>query len=374
MNSKIAIAWLVLTAMSGTATADDDARASIGDSRLAAGDNVQFDEPVEGNAFAAGGRVEVTARIDGNAFLTGGDVTVSAPVGRNLYVAGGDLRIESVVYGKLRAAGGKIRIAREAQVDGNVSLAGASIEVDGGFGGNVRARGESIVINGAIAGDVDVAGESIRIGPDARIVGKVEYHGGRPVVVDPAAVIGGGVKEVHGDKRWFRRMGRGAPFFAASFSFGITLIGALMILGLPNFTREAAAIVRRRFGTSCGIGVLMVLGVPLMTVLLLVTVIGIPLALLFAFGYTALLLFGHLIGAIFVGDFALERLRRGKEATIAWRVLFLVLALIVIAIVGKLPIVGGLAVLVLFIAGIGAFTMRAWQGFRRDTVEGPATA
>jgi len=41
--------------------------------------------------------------------------------------------------------------------------------------------------------------------------------------------------------------------------------------------------------------------------------------------------------------------------------------------VRMVPFVGSLVVVLLFIAGIGAFTIRAWQGFR-DTEERPAPA
>jgi hypothetical protein len=47
--------------------------------------------------------------------------------------------------------------------------------------------------------------------------------------------------------------------------------------------------------------------------------------------------------------------------------------MIAIAIVQAIPVLGGLVVTLLFIAGIGAFTIRSWQGFRRDP-EAPAAA
>jgi cytoskeletal protein CcmA (bactofilin family) len=374
MGVKFAVFWLALMACAGAAAADDDAQASIGDTRLTAGDDVQIDSPVRGNAFAAGARVGVTARIDRSAWLSGGDVTVSAPVGRNLYMAGGDLRLESVVYGGLRAAGGNVRVVRDALVDGSASLAGGSIEVDGGIGRDLRAYGESIVINGVINGDVELAGERIRIGPDARIAGKVEYRSGRPIVIDPEATIGRGITEMQKERRWMRSIGRGTTIMGTTFSFGLVLIGALMLLGLPRFTRESAAKLRSRPAVAAGVGCMMLLGVPLMILLLVLTIIGIPLALLFAFGYVALMLFGYLIAAIFVGDTVLERLSPAKAQAVGWRILFLLLALVVIAIVRQIPFVGGVVVALLFVAGIGAFTMRAWQGFRRDTDQAPATA
>jgi hypothetical protein len=49
-----------------------------------------------------------------------------------------------------------------------------------------------------------------------------------------------------------------------------------------------------------------------------------------------------------------------------WRALALLLALVAIAIVREIPIVGGLAWWILFLAGLGAFTIRTWQGFRDE--------
>lgn len=374
MGRKFAAFWLAALACAGTAAADEATEASIGDTRLMAGDDVQVNEPVEGNAFAAGGRVTVTARVDRSAFLSGGDVSVTAPIGRNLYMAGGDLRLDSVVYGKLRAAGGHVRISREALVDGRASLAGGSVEVDGGVGGGLRAHAESIVINGAIGGDVELTGERIRIGPDARIGGSLFYRSGHPIAIDPQAVVKGEITEQQKERRWLRRIGRGEMVVGSSFSFGLVLIGALMILALPRFTREAAATLRTRPVAAGGVGIAMVLGLPLMILLLVLTVIGIPLAVLFAFGYAVLLLLGYLIAAVFVGDTVLWRVKADKLQSPWWRILFMLLALVAIAIVRIVPFLGSVVVALLFLAGIGAFTMRAWKGFRRDAEERPAPA
>jgi cytoskeletal protein CcmA (bactofilin family) len=369
-RNLLALIFLGLAGLAGPAGADDNARASIGDTRLTAGDEVVFDEEIDGNAFAAGARVEARSRIDRSAFLTGGNVTVAGSIGRNLFAAGGDVRLEGEVEGKVRMAGGKIRVARGAVIEGSATLAGGSIEVEGAVGKRLRAFGETIVINGVIGGDVELAGETLRIGPDARISGRVEYRGSKDIVLDPAAVVGGGVTEMQRDRRWLREFGRGATIAGGiTVSFGMVLIGALLILAMPRFSREAAAKIRQKPWTSAGLGCVMLVGVPFSIIVLLVTVIGIPLAVLLAFGYVVLMLLGYLIAAIFVGDTALEKISKAKMDSAWWRVLFMFLALVAIAIVKAVPFIGGVIVLLLFIAGIGAFTMRSWAGFRRDAAE-----
>jgi hypothetical protein len=95
-----------------------------------------------------------------------------------------------------------------------------------------------------------------------------------------------------------------------------------------------------------------------------VTIVGIPLALLLVFAWGALLILGYLFGAIFVGDLALGRIDAAKLDSAWWRVLFLALAIVAIALVKLVPVAGPLACGLLFLAGLGAFTLRAWQGFR----------
>ena len=359
--------FLTLAGMIGVALADDTAQASVGDSRLSAGDAVTLDEYVAGNVYLAGGRINLGDRVGGSAFVTGGEVDITGSIGRNLFAAGGDLQIEGEVEGTVRAAGGKVRVPRGARLRKDVSLAGGSVEVEGDVGEDLEVYGESIVINGVIGGDLRIAGEDIRIGPDTRVAGRLEYKSGGTFVIDPQAQVAKGIEERDADDhRWLRKFGRGATHVGgAMFSLGVLLLGALMILGLPAFSREAAATIRREWWQSAAVGCVMLIGVPFAAVILMITVIGIPLALMMIFGYMVLLMLGYVIAALFVGDLALERLGGERIRSLGWRVLFLLLALVALSVARHLPLIGGLAVALLFVAGIGAFTMRSWRGFRQ---------
>jgi cytoskeletal protein CcmA (bactofilin family) len=349
MNRFAAAAFSLLVAASGTAFADDAARARFG-----------------GTAFEAGGSVELDEPVLGNAFVSGGDVEVRAPVGRNLFAAGGEVTLAGPVDGSVHLAGGTIRITPEARVVGNATLAGGSITVDGPVDGDLRAYGERITVNARVNGDLQFAGDQLRIGPDARIGGTVVYRGGGRLVIDPAAQVTGGVRKVTSERDW-QRLARGATIAGGiTLSFGMMLLGALLVLALPRFSREAAAAIRRTPWQSLGAGCAMLVGVPVMLAFLVVTLIGIPLAVLLAFAYGALLVLGWLVAALFLGDTALERIDAKKLDSAWWRALFLLIAIIVIAFVRQVPVVGPIAWWLLFLAGVGAFTLRAWSGLRGD--------
>ncbi len=367
MNGFLVAGWVVMAAVSGAASATDNARASIGDNRLSAGDSVTLDEFVPGNAFLAGGRVQLGNRVGGGAFVTGGEVTITGSIGRKLFASGGDLGIEGEVEGDVAAAGGKVRVTRSARLQSDVALAGGSVEMDGEVGGDLHAYGESVVINGVVLGDLEVAGENIRIGPEAHIAGRLTYKSGGAIVIDPQARIGQGIEQRDRDDRgWLGKIIHGATRVGGvMFTIGIVLLGVLLLLGMPGFSRDAAGLVRREPLQSAGMGCIMLLGVPFAMILLMITIIGIPLALMMIFGYIALLMLGYLVAALFVGDLVLEQLGTEKFNALGWRALFLLLALFVLSVLRQVPLLGGLVIFLLFLAGIGAFTMRSWQGIRQ---------
>ncbi len=353
MKRLMTTAFALCLAAAGTASADDTARARLG-----------------GNAFEAGGSVTLGEAVPGNAFLSGGDVEVTGSVGRNLFAAGGEVTLAAQVDGSARMAGGTLRVAPEARVVGNATLAGGSITVDGPIDGDLRAFGERLTVNGQVNGDVQFAGDELRLGPGARIGGSVVYTGDSRLTIDPAARVAGAIKRITDERDW-RRLTHGATIVGGiTVSLGMVLLGALLVLALPRFSREAAASIRRLPWQSLGLGCAMLIGVPLLLVMLVVTLIGIPLAVMLAFAYGALLVLGWLVAALFIGDTVLERIDSKKLDSPWWRALFLLLAIVAIAFFRQVPVAGPLVWGVLFLAGIGAFTLRAWEGFKG----GPAAA
>jgi len=112
------------------------------------------------------------------------------------------------------------------------------------------------------------------------------------------------------------------------------------------------------------LGLALLVGLPLTALLLIVTIIGVPLGLLVLFALLLTLLLGMATAALFVGDTALARLAPARAGGTGWRLLALLLAVLALRLVAWLPIVGGLAVCLLLLAGTGAFAWLFWQRVR----------
>jgi len=365
---------LALAAQAGTVSAES-ASQTFGNDRWVAGDDVAVTGKVEGDAFLAGGRSRVDGRVDGDVVVTGGTVEIRGEVSEDVYAAGGDVRIDARVAGDARAAGGSVSLERRAEVDGNATFAGGSVDVEGRVGGALQAFGARVAIDGEVGGDVEIASESIRIGPDARIGGRLLYRSPEAPWIAEGAVIAGGVEKQQ--RAWQgvspeSGVGRVIKGILRTLWFtGAVLLGIVLVAVLPAFTREAAATVRSEPLPSIGLGMAMLVAVPFVAVILFITIIGIPLGFAALLGYGLLLMLGYLTAALSIGDLALERVRPADAAATGWRILFLVAALVVLSLLRLVPWLGDVAVLVLFLAGVGAFTLRLLRGYRGSSPAAP---
>jgi putative flippase GtrA len=119
---------------------------------------------------------------------------------------------------------------------------------------------------------------------------------------------------------------------------------------------------------AIGFGALV--GLPVLAVLLMITVLGIPLGVAAFALYALLLLAGYLSGALFVADRARLAMQREAAAGYGATVGYLALALAILMLLGIVPFVGPLSVFLTTIAGIGACVIEVHR--RRQASTAPA--
>jgi hypothetical protein len=244
---------------------------------------------------------------------------------------------------------------------------------EGNTHSNLRASGGSVRLNGEVHGDAEVRAEELLIGPDTRIRGRLVYHGPTAPEVPEGAVIAGGVEHhADGSPRWFddtRPRVHDALRGVGSFLWfvGVFVAAALFVLMFPGFARDAAAAIGRKPLQSLGLGIAILVCVPFLGVVLLITIIGIPLALLLVPLYLLVLFLGWATAALFIAQRGLEVLRPGRAVTPAWQLLALFVGLVALWLLRQVPFAGGLIGFLALVAGIGALVWRGWNGRRAAT-------
>jgi hypothetical protein len=331
----------------------------LGDDHFVAGGSIRVVQPVAGDLIAAGGNVNVDATVNGDAVVAGGTVRIAGPVGASLYAGGGQLTLDGAVGRNVRIGGGRVEIGPKASVAGSLSVGGGEVRVDGTVKGYVQAAGGRVRINGSVGGDVVATGGLVELGPDARIAGKLRYASRGELQRDAAAQVAGGVErmaiEVPAAARAQRSFDRAGGFI---WTAGLMLMAALLVGVLPAFSARVATTLHARIGMSFLIGFIALVCIPVAALILLITVIGIPLALLALVMYFALLMAGYVMTGIGIGDWVLGRYRAAEASRTGWRVGAAVLAVLAIAVLARIPFVGGVFTFAALLAGVGALVMQ----------------
>ena len=171
---------------------------------------------------------------------------------------------------------GRADVPQDEQVGDLVVFRGSST-VDGTVNGSLTAFDAPVTISGRVDGDVVVFNGRVELTSGAEVTGDVVSQD-EPVVAEDAT-IGGESRRVQTNFQWdgFGWASRVAWWLAVSVS---TLVVGLVLLWLLG--RGAARIVevgRTGIGPAIGWGLLLFFGLPILAVLALVTLVGIPLGL-----------------------------------------------------------------------------------------------
>lgn len=305
----------------------------------------------------------------------GGQVTVRGTVNGDLNAFGGDVAIADtgVVTGDVRAFGGSVTIEQGARIGGDFETAGGAIVIEGTVDGDAEIAAGSATIDGRINGDVEVVADEVTVGQSAVIGGDLEYDAGTftrqpgavvrgSVTRNPDMATGPGVADV-------RPPVVAVPNWAgAVFGFFVNLLlGAVLLIVVPRFSRDVAARVIDSPLRTGGVGFIVAIAIPIVLVLVAITIIGIPLALVGALLAAIVSWIAAVYGQFAVGTWLLS-LADGSNGN---RWASLLLGVLLVSLLGLVPILGGIVQLLVSLLGLGALALclRARRRGRSRTAE-----
>jgi Polymer-forming cytoskeletal len=239
----------------------------------------------------------------------------------------------------------------EGQQVGDLVVFHGSADVAGTVEGSLTAFDAPVTISGRVNGDVVVFNGRVELQSGANVTGDVVSQ--QAPVVASGATIGGTSKRLQTNTNWegFGWAGKLAWWLAVSVS---TLVVGLVLVWLvgPGAARILEA-GRTRIGPSIGLGLLLFFGLPLLAVIALVTVVGIPLGI----GVLAALLLIYALGYSASGWILGRSILRGPTS---WFLAFLV-GWGILRVVALVPILGGLAWFAAVVFGLGALAVAIWR-------------
>ncbi|MDO8576009.1 MAG: hypothetical protein Q7R90_01710 [bacterium] len=327
-----------------------------------AGGNVTSSGKVTGDLGIGGGNILVNGPVSQDLFVGGGSITIVADVGDDLRVAGGNIILSGKVGNDLVAAGGQTSISGGG-VGGDVLWAGGMLRVDAPVGGNMQLAGGEVVINSRVRGNVSFKGQKLILGKDAVIDGNLDYSAQKEATMEAGAVVKGKTNFEQLKNVVPKTSGKGIIAILSLLFLGkfLSLLVFALAFGL-FFRRYAALLVDNAVAQpllETGRGLIILIVLPVVSIMLLVTLIGVPLGILGLIGFAALLLVASPLAAIIVGSVVHKWMFKPAEYQIVWQTILLGVA--VYTLLGLIPVLGGIVKFVLILLAIGSMMKIKWD-------------
>ena len=362
-----ALGLATISACSINVDGGDSVSQQVGSDAFRVGGHVNITDPVQDDAFLAGGQVSTANEVGGDLVAAAGEVSVGGSIGDDLYAAGGNVKVDAIVHGDARVGGGDVTFGPATVVAGSTTITGGRIDFQGNSHGFLKITGGSVAMSGQAHGDVEIRSEELELLPGTQIGGRLIYHGPLPPEVPEGVLIAGGIEFYPGDSSEYLHdgsstfTGHSTGWFGSLVRFaGVFAMGALFLALLPGLSSRASALIGADPWKSLGVGLGVLVFVPIVMVMLAITLVGIPLALLLLLVYLVLMFLGWIVGALFLGQKALSLAPGDRGAGTGWRLLALLVALAVLAVLNRLPVIGSLVEFLVLIAGMGALVSQGW--------------
>ena len=356
---RVVVVALVLAVVLGTLPV------AVAQDRSEVGGNVVVEEgETVDEVSAAGGNVIVDGTVTGDVNAFAGNVYVNGEVGGDVGAFGGNVEITGTVDGDVNGGAGNVVVAEGAVIGGELGIGAGTVEIDG-----------------TIEGDTAIGAETITLGETAAIGGDLNYAG--DLEGDTAVVAGEVTEEETVGPTGFGITGPGmevvppleplTTWISTVYTFILNLVlGAILLAVFPRFSDGVADRVATDPVRSGLVGLLALVGVPIVLFAIAITIVGIPFSVAGAFVFALVIWIAVVYGRFAVAAWILT------QVGVDNRWLALVAGLIGAVILGQIPLLGGLLNFVIFLLGLGALALGLYTHRQRsretpaDTPTGPA--
>ena len=327
-------------------------------------------QTISDDIYAAGGTISIAGNVNGSVIAAGGTITVSGTVSRDVIIAGGTINVTGRVGGSIRAAGGTLTLNGPVQQD--VVIAGGMINIGSGatIGRDLVIAGGTAAVSAPVARRISMASGDLtlrnRVGGDVRgrvdhlrldgaqIGGNLDYTSNNQVqLVNGARVAGTTTRHTPTDQG--SGVGNGFLGWLRAL-IGFLALGLLVILLLPRLSTRSIDILRSEPWLSLGIGAAILVVTPIVAVIAFIVGVligGWWLGLLLIPLWILALAVGYVVSGFLLGRLIFARLGWGRYHD----AIALLGGLFVLAVVGLVPLLGGLIGLCALVFGTGALAL-----------------
>lgn len=333
-----------------------------------ASQTVNVDGNVNRDLVAAGSTINLNGDVQNTVIAGGGAINLKGHVGNNARLAGGTVVVSGKIDGDLTLAGGTLTIEKDAVIGGDLAVAGGTLVMNGKVGGNFFYGGGKVTLNGPVGGYAKISARDFVVGDSAVVQGKTELWSPNAAQVsnDNMKNLKGGLSYHQRESVNFNWQGFWFFNFISQILLALVLLFAIVYL-LPRFSRNFVSETYRNIWKNLGVGIISLIVIPVVGVLLLISLLGIPVAFFLFMVFVLMVMAATIMTPLLIGSIIWRLFDKEKKSYLVdWKVILI--GLLVALILQLIPVVGWLALLVFFLFSFGEVTMTVWGVLRKQRV------
>lgn len=340
----------------------------IDSSLFAAGSSITIDGKVQGDLFCAGQSIIINGIVDGDVLCAAQSITINGNIGGSVRVAGNSIVINGRVARNVMAAGANLSITPEATIGWDLQFASAMTDVRGKVNRDVDGAGANTIIAGTVGRNVYLALDDNRqennnnnkptltVSKDAVVNGNLTYHAKNDASLEKGSTIKGSVekKSLNWDnKKTETKKGViGWLWYIVISIFAAIAFGLVIASWLKKPVEEITNLMMAKPWASLGFGFIFLILTPIATIIIMITMIGLPLGLTLLGAWILLMYPAKILAAIMLGRKVTDRfhiLKNYRGSLIASMIFGVIIAWLIFSI----PIIGWFLGFIAMLWGMG---------------------
>jgi len=342
----------------------------INEDLYAAANRIIINGTVNGDVLAIAETITLTGKINGSITALGANISIGGDVTHAVRLAGDNIDISGKVGADVVVAGNNVVMAEAASVGRDVLFAARMVQISSLIEDSVKGAAETVLLNNGIGGDAEIQTTNLTVASSADISGSLRYVSENEANIRPGARIGGATTRTPppADNWEFPYAG----VWTGIVAYLMTLVtGIIIILLAPARAAAVVATIRREPWLTLGWGAIILFATPLALLIVAVTIIGIPLALIGAVAFGLAIYLSQIAVGLIIGHLILSHTTR-IDSRLAMVGAF-ALGFTLLTLVKLIPFIGFFVWLATVLFGIGAMAL-SYRALRPPPMQVPAPA
>ncbi len=253
---------------------------------FATGSSVEISGTVNGDVYVFAEQVIIDGIVNGDVLGSGGSIDISGKVTNNCRLIAGQILISGDIGKNVTAIAGNLQLLGSASIGNNLVAIAGNVDLSSKIGYDATVIASNLRVSSQIKHDLQGYVGQMRVTSKAVINGNLDYRAHNPIWIEPGAVIRGTTTHhpsfVHElvEGTWIQGFLVGSKVLAMLMNFIYTFVVAAILIKIFPKNLEAAihALDEHPF-KSFSYGLMLLILLPLASLVLLMTILGVPFAL-----------------------------------------------------------------------------------------------